>query len=258
MWYQSATLLFSLPLPFSSFCSISAASMLAAAAALLHYQKTQSLKSIWPFCGESREIIFSPFGSSFSLSPCPPPRLAGRINHFAANCNATPFSFFFLWLWAVLACLRLDSARGDTAVIKCYICQLFHGGQWGREGTTGKQATEKSRRRVEVRQCSTLDGLKRRLQRPGTCEERRYSSKNRQIGKKPTILGVTLCQRCDAYWSDLICLCVWRRVRVCANQTVRCLKCTSASQRCETHSLRHLGFSPTPEVSVETSKVYTR
>ncbi|TNN50451.1 hypothetical protein EYF80_039377 [Liparis tanakae] len=23
--------------------------------------------------------------------------------------------------------LRLDSARGDTGVIKCYICQLFHG-----------------------------------------------------------------------------------------------------------------------------------
>lgn len=67
------------PLPISASCHCKPPPC-----SIRHYQKTQSLKSIWPFCSGYREITFPIW---FLV---PPPRLVWRINHFTANCNATP------------------------------------------------------------------------------------------------------------------------------------------------------------------------
>lgn len=72
----------------------------------------------------------------------PPSHLVGRINHFTANCNTTP-----RMLWVALGLLCLNSAWGDTAVIKCYICQLFHRDNEEGKGNTGGGSGGRDKRR---------------------------------------------------------------------------------------------------------------
>lgn len=86
---------------------------------VLHYQKTQSLKSFDLFVGKYLEVaLLVPLLLLLLLVP--------EINHFTANCNATP-----TLLWVVLAWLCFDGAWGDTAIIKCYNLPIVSRGQWG-------------------------------------------------------------------------------------------------------------------------------